>query len=96
MACALLLQAGLSNQFWGDAILASAYLINQTPTPILHGKTPYEKLFNTVPNDSHLRVLVAYVLFPPMHKVTPNLILEHLGVSFLDILLGKRGIEFLI
>jgi len=57
MARALLLQAGFSNQFWGDAILASAYLINQTPTPILHGKTPYEKLFNTVPNYSHLRVL---------------------------------------
>ena len=56
MARALILQAGLSNQFWGDVILAFAYLINRTPTPILHGKTPYEKLFNTVPNYSHLRV----------------------------------------
>ena len=52
----LLPQVILSNQFWGDTILASAYLINQTPTPILHGKTTYEKLFNIVPNYSHLRV----------------------------------------
>jgi len=56
VARALLLQAGLPHQFWGDAILASAYLINRTPTPILYGKTPYEKLFNIVSNYLHLQV----------------------------------------
>jgi len=54
MAHALLIQAALSHQFWGDVILTSAYIINRTPTPILHEKTPYEKLFNIVPNYSHL------------------------------------------
>ena len=56
MACALLIQAGLPHHFWGDAILTSAYLINCTPTPLLQGKTPYEKLFNKVPNYSYLWV----------------------------------------
>ncbi|CAL2259147.1 unnamed protein product [Prunus armeniaca] len=36
VARALLIQAGLPRQFLGDAILASAYLINRTPTPLLH------------------------------------------------------------
>jgi len=66
MARALFLQAGLPYQFWGDAILASAYLINRSPTPILHGKTPYEKLFNIVPNYSHLRVF-GYLCFVSTH-----------------------------
>ena len=56
MARALLIQASLPKYFWGDAILASAYLINRTPTPILKGKSPYEKLFNKIPTYSHLRV----------------------------------------
>ncbi|CAL2270484.1 unnamed protein product [Prunus armeniaca] len=56
MARALLIQAGLPNRFWGDAILTSAYLINRTPTPLLDGKTPYEKLFHQTPTYSHLRV----------------------------------------
>ena len=32
MACALLIQVGLPNYLWGDAILTTTYLINQTPT----------------------------------------------------------------
>lgn len=56
VAQALLIQAGLHKQFLGDAILATTYLINRTPTHLLHGKTPYKKLFHQAPNYSHLRV----------------------------------------
>lgn len=42
MARPLLFQANLSKPFWGDAILTVAYLINKTPTTVLHGKTPFE------------------------------------------------------
>lgn len=56
MARALLIQAGLPIQFWGDSILTSAYLINRTPTPLLKGKTLYEMLFGKIPNYSHLRI----------------------------------------
>ena len=43
MARALLIQASLPKIFWGDAILASAYLINRTPTPTFQGKSQFKK-----------------------------------------------------
>lgn len=56
IACALLFQASLCLKLWGDAILTTAYLINCTPTPILHNKTPHGQLFFVVPSYNHLRV----------------------------------------
>ena len=42
--------------FWGECVMASAYLINRTPSRLLEGKTPYELLYGRVPNLSFLRV----------------------------------------
>ena len=71
MAHALLIQVGLPKQFWGDAILTFAYLINRTPTPLLHGQTPYEKLFQQIPNYSHLKVF-GCLCFASTHAQKPS------------------------
>ena len=34
----------------------AAYLINKTPTKILHGKAPYEMLFKAMPSYNHIKV----------------------------------------
>ncbi|XP_019101779.1 PREDICTED: uncharacterized protein LOC109133252 [Camelina sativa] len=56
VARSLLFQASLPIIFWGEAILTAAYLINKTPTKVLHGKTPYELLFNKKSSYDELKV----------------------------------------
>ena len=43
-------------QFWGEAVLTAIYLINRTPSSVLSGTSPYEKLFSCKPDLSYLKV----------------------------------------
>ena len=56
MLCELRFQASLPLKFWGEFVLTAAYLINRTPTKLLHYKTPYEVLFGVPPIYDHLKV----------------------------------------
>ncbi|CAN1165361.1 Retrovirus-related Pol polyprotein from transposon TNT 1-94 [Linum perenne] len=56
VARSLRFQSGLSLRFWGECILHACYLINRLPTPVLHNKSPYEVLYNTIPSYDHLKV----------------------------------------
>ncbi|CAA0817284.1 Unknown protein [Striga hermonthica] len=49
-------QADLPIDFWGHCVLTAGYLINRTPTPLLHGNSPYEVLFGQAPPIKNLRV----------------------------------------
>jgi hypothetical protein len=40
--------------FKGEAIVYAAYIINQIPTHVVQGMTPYEKWYGTKPSISHL------------------------------------------
>jgi hypothetical protein len=56
IARALLFQSNLPKQFWCYAVLHATYIINRTATPVLKGKSPYEMIFNTLPDLNTLKV----------------------------------------
>lgn len=56
IARALRFQANLPMKFSGDCVLRAAYHFNRTPSFVLDGATPYEKLYNSPPKYDHVRV----------------------------------------
>lgn len=56
VARALRFQGNLPIGFWGECVLAVAYLINRTPSLLLDGKSPYEVVYNKPPDYSHIRI----------------------------------------
>ncbi|GMI87222.1 hypothetical protein HRI_002391500 [Hibiscus trionum] len=52
----LLAQAGLPLKFWSHAALSSVYLINRMPSRVLDGMSSFQKLHNSQPDYSFLKV----------------------------------------
>ena len=53
---ALLFHSSLPTKFWSDAVQTAVFLINRTPSTVLHNISPYEKLFHVPPDYSMFRV----------------------------------------
>ena len=51
----MLHKASLSLKYWSHVFLTAAYLINRLPTPVLKHQTPFESLFQQLPNYDKLR-----------------------------------------
>lgn len=64
---AMLLDSGLTDKYWGDAVKTATYLTNRSPTEALKGKTPFEIWFKRKPDISNLRVFGAQA-FPHVPK----------------------------
>jgi len=58
----LLIQSGLPQSFWAEAVSAANYVRNRCPSKSLNGKTPYEIWYGEKPNVRHLREFGAKVL----------------------------------
>jgi hypothetical protein len=54
-ARALLLTAGMSLSWWGEAIMTSVYLENRSPDSSIGMKSPYELWYGKPPNLNHLQ-----------------------------------------
>ena len=69
-ARALLLSASVPRHSWAEAIMTSVYIINRTPSIVLAGVTPFERLHSCVPSYSHLRTFgcVCFVLLPSIER----------------------------
>ena len=55
-ARAMLKGAGLSNEFWAEAVANAAYVRNRSPTSSLENITPFEAWWNKKPSVKHLRI----------------------------------------
>ncbi|KFD64403.1 hypothetical protein M514_23427 [Trichuris suis] len=69
MATCMLLDAGLHNRVWGEAVRTAAYLQNRLPSRRV-GKTPYEHFFGRKANPGHIRVFgaKAFSLLPEQKR----------------------------
>jgi transposase InsO family protein len=56
---AMLHDSGLPRYLWAEAFNAATYVHNRTPTRALGGRTPYEVIYGTKPDVSHLRAFGA-------------------------------------
>ncbi len=60
---AMLNEKNWPNYFWAEAVTIVVYIMNRTPTTVVHGMTPEEKFTGKKPDVSHLIVFgyIAYV-----------------------------------
>jgi hypothetical protein len=63
---ALLAHASIPLKYWEDAFVAPTYLINRTPSRVIHYETPLERLFQQKPDYSSLRVF-GCACWPNLH-----------------------------
>lgn len=55
-ACSLLLSTSVPSEFWGEAVLTVVHGINRTPSSVISGLSPFEKLYASIPDYSSLKV----------------------------------------
>uniref|UniRef100_W8B6G9 Retrovirus-related Pol polyprotein from transposon TNT 1-94 n=1 Tax=Ceratitis capitata TaxID=7213 RepID=W8B6G9_CERCA len=76
MTRCLLLQSGLSNCFWSEAVATACYVRNRCPSRALGGKSPYECLNKEKPNVKHFRSFGSKVMvldkLPDKNKLAPR------------------------
>ncbi|CAH9091505.1 unnamed protein product [Cuscuta europaea] len=51
----MLIESGLKNSMWGEAVVTSTYLINRSPSSVVGFKTPQEMWSGVKPNITYLR-----------------------------------------
>jgi hypothetical protein len=72
----LLISASVPERFWGKTALTAVYTINRIPSPTIHKKSPFELLYDKLPDYSSLRVFccVCFVSLPSheQNKLEPR------------------------
>jgi transposase InsO family protein len=63
IARAMLNEKNLPNYFWVEVVATTIYIMNRTPTVVVHGMTLEQKFTSKKPDVSHLRMFgcIAYV-----------------------------------
>nr|KYP41111.1 Retrovirus-related Pol polyprotein from transposon TNT 1-94 [Cajanus cajan] len=78
IARTLMFQSNVPIKIWGDYVKTVVFIMNRTPSPILNHISPYEILYNKVPNYSDFRTFgtlcYASTLLSGRHKFSPRAI----------------------
>jgi hypothetical protein len=89
----MLNEKNLPNYFWAEAIATVVFIMNRTPTSIVHGMTPEEKFIGKKLDVSHLRMFgcIAYVHVPDENrsKLDP----KAKKCIFIGYFLGQKDID---
>ena len=66
VARALMAKKNMPHCYWAEAVSTAIYIMNRTPTVVVHDVTPEEKFSSKKPDLSHLKVFgcIAYVHVP--------------------------------
>ena len=93
-AITLLTAASLPHKFWYHAVAHAVFLINRMPSKTIGMVSPFQKLFNTLPEISSLKVFgsAIYPYLRPYndHKLQPR----STQCVFLGYLSGYKGALF--
>lgn len=87
MARAMMQEKQMPKSYWAEASHTAVYVLNRTITKALKGSTPYEVLFHTKPNISHLRIFgsPAYALIPAHQRdKLDNKCIKYIFVGYSD------------
>lgn len=67
----MMFHANVPALFWFDAFATVTYVINRIPTPILDNKSPFELLYQALPNYENFKPFGCRV-FPYLRDYAPN------------------------
>lgn len=81
--------------FRGDCILTAAYLINRTPSVVLGGKSPFEILFNEVPDYDNFRVFGSLCYVSVLPKSGDKFAAKAIKGIFMGYPYAKKGYKVL-
>ena len=84
-------KANLPIKFWGESVLTAARVINQTPSSLLQGKSPYEFLYGKRPSYEGLRTFGCLCFAHKMSRDKDNFEAQSRRCIFVGYPFGKKG-----
>lgn len=98
----LLNHSGIPHHHWLDAFHRAVFIVNQFPTPVLKNKSPFQMLFDRIPDYSILRTYGCLYFLPLIPKAMRSkldttsppscfidYVREYKGYKCLDLIFGK-------
>ncbi|KAG8646078.1 hypothetical protein MANES_10G120450v8 [Manihot esculenta] len=81
--------------FWDECVLTARYLINRMSSEVLHGKTPYEILFQQAPSYNHLQVFGCLCYAHNLQREKDKFASQIRRCLFVGYPFGQKGSELL-